>query len=148
MIARPFILLLLLAAPSIAGALKLKPTSVALVLVASPFDDFLVQTGNVEISFADGHRELLTKEGDCISPRLSSTGDVGWIRIDKSTVDVSSKTRRGRDSLVVQLLGEGRKEFFGKDDAPYLNQWAFINGGKSVALQSSGHHGPRYYRKI
>jgi hypothetical protein len=126
---------------------KPKPTSATVVVVPSGFDTFMLQTGNIQVTFSDGHSELLTAEGDCISPRISSNGDIGWVRVDKSKVDFVAKNREGEDEVTVQLADGKRKEFAANLTAPFIGNWSFADGNSAVAIQSSAYHGPRFYRK-
>jgi len=123
------------------------PTSATVVVVPSRFDTFMLQTGNIRVMFSDGHSELLTAEGDCTSPRISSNGDVGWVRVDKSKVDFMAQNREGEDEVMVQLADGKRKEFAANPTAPFIGTWSFADGNGAVAIQSSAYHGPRFYRK-
>lgn len=118
-----------------------------MVVMPSDFDKFMVQTGNIRITFLDGHSEIWTTEGNCTSPRVSSHGDVGWIRVDKSKVDLVAKNRRGEDKVIVQLSGGERKEFAPNAAAPFIGNWTFADSDKAVAIQSAAYHGPRFYIK-
>jgi hypothetical protein len=124
-----------------------KPMSATVVVVPSEFDNFMIQTGNIQITFPDGHSEVWTTEGDCASPRVTSKGDVGWIRVDKSKVDSLAKNRIGEDKVIIQLFDGRRKEFPPHPAAPFIGNWKFADNNTAVAIQSSGYHGPSFYIK-
>lgn len=123
------------------------PASAAVVIVPSNFDSFMIQTGNIRIKFSDGHSEVWTTEGNCTSPRVSANGSVGWVRVDKSKVDLAAKNREGEDKVIVQLSDGKRKEFAPNPATPFIGNWSFVDGDRAVAIQSSGYHGPRFYIK-
>ncbi|HZQ18308.1 MAG TPA: hypothetical protein VFA90_06270 [Terriglobales bacterium] len=124
---------------------KAKPISASVVAVPSTFDSFMIQTGNIRVTFSDGHSELLTTDGNCTSPQISDNGLIGWIWVDKSKVDLAAMNREGRDTVVIQLPNNGRKEFAPNAAGPFIGRWSFVDGGRAVAIQSSGYHGPSLY---
>ena len=142
------VILSVVVATTLAGVVQnSKPSSATVVVVPSDFDSFMVQTGNIQITFSDGHSEVWTAEGNCTSPHVSSNGDVGWIRVDKSKIDLVAKNRQGDDKLIVQLPDGKRKEFVPNAAAPFIGNWSFADNDTAVAIQSSGYHGPRFYIK-
>jgi len=139
---------LVLTTTSLVGAgLAGTPTLVAVVTVPSEFDSFMVSTGNIRVTFSNGRSELWTERGNCISPRLSSKGEVGWVQVDKSKVDLPTKSRHGKDELVVRLLDGSRRTFLTNPEAPFIGNWNFTDNASAVAIQSAGYHGPRSYIK-
>src|SRR2546423_9259019 len=53
------------------GATKaLSPKSVEILVVPSVYDTFLIQTGNVKVTFSDNHTEVWTDQGNATAPRL------------------------------------------------------------------------------
>jgi hypothetical protein len=130
-----------------AGSQNSRPLSASIVIVPSALDNFMIQTGNVRVTFSDGHSEVLTAEGNCAWPRVSLDGDVGWIRVDKSKVDLAAKNRKGEDKVIVHMADGGRKEFAPNPEAPFISNWSFADNGKAVAIQSSGYHGSAFYIK-
>ena len=115
-------LLFALAAFVLAESPHPTPKSASIVVVASPFDSFLIQTGNVKITFRDGHSEFWTHSGDCHNAKVSTTGEVGWIRMDKKSVDVRRMALAGKDSLVVRLL-DGAKSRSSRHKTRMLVSW-------------------------
>jgi hypothetical protein len=124
---------------------KPAPKSADVIVVPSIYDDFMIKTGNIRVKFADGHSEVLTTEGNYASPRVSPDGKIGWLRVDKSNVDLRQKNRRGADAVIVRLPDGTTKEFFADAQAPFIGNWKFTAGGKSVAIESSSYHGPAFY---
>lgn len=104
------------------------PKTASIIIVPSKFDGFLVQTGNVEVVFRDGNRDVWTKEGDCRDVHVSSKGHVGWIRIDKASVDVVNKTILGKDLLIVRMLDGTLKQFPPYRDNVSIEEWRFADG--------------------
>jgi hypothetical protein len=121
------------------------PEKVDIVIVPSAYDDFLMKTGDIRVTFSDGPSELLTKEGNCALPRISPRGEIGWLRVDKTNIDVQQKNRRGVDAVVVRLPDGTTKEFVAGPQAPFIGSWKFGDRGKSIVIQSSSYHGPRFY---
>ena len=127
-----------------------RPKKVSVITVPSPYDAFLVQTGNIRVTFSDGSSQFLTNDGNCLLPRISVRGEIGWVRLDKTSVDLHRQTRqkrRGIDAVVVRFWNGKVKEFIPDEEFPFIGDWKFGDRGKSIVIQSSGHHGPRtYYR--
>jgi hypothetical protein len=117
------------------------------VIVPSPYDSFVVQTGNVEVTFGDDHTELWTHEGDCRDVKISAKGNVGWVRMDKKSVDTEHMTITGKDSLVIRLLDGTVKEFSPFEENVSIEGWRFADKDTAVILRSMGHHGPSSYVK-
>jgi hypothetical protein len=105
----------------------------------------LEPTGNIKVTFSDGHSELLTDQGNCLSSRILSPGLVGWIELDKADLALEAESRRAKGALIVRLLDGSRKTFLTNPAAPFIENWGFSADGTTVAIQSSGHHGPRFY---
>ncbi len=63
------------------------PKTVSMIVVPSRYDGYVVKTGNVKATFTDGHTEVLTESADCHDAKISPKGNVGWIRIDKKSID-------------------------------------------------------------
>ncbi len=142
-----FVVTLTLASSIAAESPRATPKSVSIVIVPSQFDTFLVQTGNVNATFRDGHTEVWTHEGDCLMAKLSRRGNVGWVRIDTKSVDIERKDILGKDSLVIRLLDGTAKEFPPTDDNVNIMNWAFADHDTTVIVRSMGHHGPSSYVK-
>lgn len=123
------------------------PKRAAIVIVPSPHDSFLVQTGNVKVTFRDGHTELWTHEGDCRDVKISGKGNVGWVRMHKKSVDTERMTIGGKDSLAVRLLDGTVKEFPPFEENVSIEDWRFADNDTAVIIRSMAHHGPSSYVK-
>jgi hypothetical protein len=139
--------LVTVAACSHAYAADQAPKRATLVIVPSPYDSFLVQTGNVKVTFRDGHTELLTDEGDCLDVKISAKGNVGWVQIDKKSVDTKRMTISGKASLVVRLFDGTVKKFPPFEENVSIEDWRFADHDSAVIMRSMGHHGPSSYVK-
>ena len=120
--------------------------TITVVELPSAADSVLLRTGNIQVTFADGHSKMVTSEGNCRLPKISHDGKIGWLRVDKNDVDLVKETRRGIDAVVVLMQGGRIKQFLPDPEAPFIGAWQFAEGGKSVAIKSSSYHGPRHYR--
>src|ERR1700761_6912671 len=77
--------------------------------------------GNVKVVFTDGHSEMWTKRGECMFPRVSRTGQVGWMRV--STRDEHNIPDY---STIRVCWPDGHYKDYGFDaGAPYLEDWNF-----------------------
>lgn len=104
------------------------------------------ETGNVKVTFTDGHTEVLTHTGDCYNAKVSPNGNVGWIRAGKSErVPGPRRTiQTGKDSLVVRLPDGTTKKFPPLGENVYIMDWKF-DDDKAVIVRSMGYHGPSSY---
>ena len=139
------------AAYAVAVPLRAIPKRASIKPVPSPYDGLIIKTGNVEVVFKDGHKEVWTHDGDCYSARVSSKGDVGWIRIDKQHIN-ERMLPDGKDTLVVRRADGTFKEFSPYEHPPddenwFIEDWRFADGGSAVVLRSMGHHGPSSFFK-
>ncbi len=97
--------------------------------------------GNVKVIFTDGHSEMWTKRGDCMLPRVSNAGLVGWMRV--STRDENNTPFY---STVRVCWPDGHYQDFGFDaGAPYLEDWNFAGDNKTLVMRSHWKHGPAHY---
>ena len=132
----------LLATRSIAGAAEQRlPKRASIIVVPSRYDGYVVKTGNVKVTFSDGHAEVWTHSGDCYNVKISPKGNVGWIRIDKKKIDPRRMIVVGKDSLVVRRLDESIKTFPPFDENVSIMDWSFA-GDTALIIRSMGYHGP------
>jgi hypothetical protein len=110
--------------------------------VAVPPDDPDSGLGNIQVTFTDGHSEILTKGGKCNLPHVSASGDVGWNRPDKLTND---RYGRNADILHLRLRDGSAKEF--KPNVLFIVEWGFANNNSEVVIKSMAHHGPSSFIK-
>jgi hypothetical protein len=130
-----------------AGSADSLPKSASIVIVPSPYDEYLVPTGDVKVTFSDGRSEVWTHSGDCRDAKVSTSGSVGWIRMDKKHVDTHRMMLTGKDSLVVRLPYGKLREFSPYDENVGIMDWRFADDGKAVIVRSMGFHGPSSYAK-
>lgn len=121
------------------------PKSASVVVVPPPYDAGLGPMGNIKVVFSDGHSEMLTDTGNCMFPLISRSGDVGWICTDVSRLDRVRKMQRGRDQIMLRSAVGKTKIFVVNPGAPHIEEWAFVEDGRSLVIRSSGQHGPRFY---
>ena len=112
-----------------------------------PYDEFLGPTGDVKVAFSDGHSEVWTHSGDCHDVKVSTNGNVGWIRMDKKHVDTHRMMLTGKDSLVVRLADGKTTGFAPYNENVSIMDWRFLDGGKAIVVRSMGFHGPSSYAK-
>ena len=131
---------------AVAVPLHAVPKEASIKLVPSRYDGLITRTGNVEVVFGDGHKQVWTHDGNCHSVRVSNQGDVGWIRIDKQHIGERLQ-RVGKDSLVVRRIDGTFEEFSAYPPSPdntnwFILDWRFAEDGSAVILRSMGYHGP------
>ena len=132
----------LLTSRSVAGVAEHGvPKTVSIIVVPSRYDGYVVKTGNVKVTFSDGHTEVWTQSGDCYNANISPKGNVGWIRIDKKSIDPGRMIVVGKDSLVVRLLDATTKTFPPFAENVHIMDWRFADD-KAVIVRSMGYHGP------
>ncbi len=123
------------------------PVGVTVIKVPSAADSVLLPTGNIRVTFADGHSKVITSDGNSTLPKISRDGKVGWLRVDKSDVDLAKQTRAGVDAVVILTRGGETKEFLPDPEAPFIGKWGFADNDTAITIQSSAYHGPRHYIK-
>jgi tetratricopeptide (TPR) repeat protein len=102
-----------------------------------------IKAGNVKVTFADGHAETVTKNGNCMEPHVSAKGDVGWIHC-------TGFDRKGyalNDEVVVRSSEVGEKQFKPLPTAPFIGEWNFATDGSAIVIQSRSFHGPASYAR-
>jgi hypothetical protein len=105
------------------------------------------ETGNVKVTFSDGHTEILTHMGDCYNAKVSPQGNVGWISVGKSeNVPGPRRTiQTGKDSVVVRLVDGKTKNFPPLGENRFIMDWRFADDDKTLIVRSMGYHGPSSY---
>jgi hypothetical protein len=127
------------------------PKDVSIIVVPSRSDGG--KTGNVKVTFTDGHTEVLTHTGDCYDAKVSPKGNVGWIRSAKMVplTDEKGLNPQGKmgalnsDSLVIRLLNGRTKKFPPLGENTFIGDWRFGDDDKTLILRSRGFHGPSSY---
>ena len=103
------------------------------------------ETGNVKVTFSDGHTEMLTHTGDCYKAKVSAKGKIGWIRIGKTESNFGRSMKVGKDSLVVRLPDATTKKFPPFEENVCIMDWRFTDDDKTLIVRSMGYHGPSSY---
>ncbi len=103
------------------------------------------ETGNVKVTFSDGHTEMLTHTGDCYKAKVSAKGKIGWIRIGKTESSFGRSMKVGKDSLVVRLPDATTKKFPPFEENVCIMDWRFTDDDKTLIVRSMGYHGPSSY---
>ena len=103
------------------------------------------ETGNVKVTFSDGHTEMLTHTGDCYKAKVSAKGKIGWIGIGKTESSFGRSMKVGKDSLVVRLPDATTKKFPPFEENVCIMDWRFTDDDKTLIVRSMGYHGPSSY---
>jgi hypothetical protein len=98
--------------------------------------------GNVKVYFTDGHAEMWTRKGGCIDPKVSESGQVGWIYC----IGQNDRGWRILGAVRVVWPDEHHRDF-GSAVYPYVDDWDFVDSDTSIVIKCSREHGPSYYFK-
>jgi hypothetical protein len=123
---------------------KQRSTAKDVSIIVVPSRSDARKIGNVKITFADGHSEVLTHTGDCYNAKVSLKGNVGWIRVAKMEI-ISPSVKAialNNDSLVLRLPDGRIKKFPPFDENRFIEDWTFAADNKTIILRSMGYHGP------
>ena len=118
-----------------------KPKSAEVVDIPAAQANFGIKSGNIKVSFSDGHSEILTRTGNCMEPKVSLNGYVGWTQC-------SGFDRKGyalNQKLIIHLRNGVTKQFKANANAPFIVGWAFADNDSGVVIQSMSFHGPSSY---
>ena len=125
-----------------AGVEKGKRPVSARIEVTRNIPTSTLEVGNVIVKYADGTEEKLTKEGNCIYPKVSPSGVVGWI--------VCSLLKDGKSLEMDPYLPlNGKLRICEKGTVlatvstvcPYIEDWGFTKDGRHVVIKSREAHG-------
>lgn len=109
-----------------------------LVASAAKADDPAV--GNVQVTYADGTKDLWTTKGNCSLPRVAPDGTVGWT-VNGLEIQVNSAdTMRPNGTLV--LCRKGKILASIRSGKGFIEKWAFYANGSQLVLVTRGAHGP------
>jgi hypothetical protein len=98
-------------------------------------------TGNVKVTFTDGHSEKWTTLGKAMMPRVSSSGLVGW-------TPFHARNFRGypmNDTVRICWPDGKHRDFAADFTYPFIEAWDFTNHDATVVIKSRGLHGPADY---
>ncbi|HPA21032.1 MAG TPA: hypothetical protein PLU30_25010 [Verrucomicrobiae bacterium] len=98
--------------------------------------------GNVVVRYSDGAEDTWTLKGNCMLPKVSSSGMVGWVVCDLAPDGKSLELHRGvpvgsrltlcAKGKVIATLGAAK---------PFIEEWAFVPTGSGVVVKSRAAHG-------
>lgn len=96
--------------------------------------------GNVQVTYADGTRDLWTTKGNASLAKAAPDSTVGWT-VHGEPVRINSQDfLRPNPELVTCRQGKVLARI--KADLPFIEEWKFVEGGQQVALRCRGGHGP------
>ena len=99
--------------------------------------------GNVIVKYADGTEDKWTDKGNCSTPKVSSSGMVGWI-VYSLQKDGKSIEMYGELPIngKVSISEKGKVLATVSTTKPFIEQWGFSEDGRYIVVKSRGAHGP------
>jgi hypothetical protein len=99
--------------------------------------------GNVIVKYADGTEDKWTDKGNCSTPKISSSGMVGWI-VYSLQKDGKSIEMYGELPIngKVSICEEGKVLATVSATKPFIEQWGFSQDNRHIVIKSRGAHGP------
>lgn len=99
--------------------------------------------GNVIVKYADGTEDKWTNRGNCSTPKVSSSGMVGWIvyslRKDGKSIEMYGDLPiNGK----VSICEKGTVLATVSTTKSFIEQWGFSQDSRHVVVKSRGAHGP------
>lgn len=119
------------------------PVKAEIVEVPAERRDWGEPIGNVRVTFSDGRKEMWTREGRALLPKVAASGYVGWSRY-------TQRNSRGEpvNSILRVLLSEKDiKDFNAPEGRPFIEEWDFTDKDTAVVIKSRGRHGPANFVK-
>jgi hypothetical protein len=96
--------------------------------------------GNVQVTYADGTKDLWTTKGNCSLAHVGSNGTVGWT-VNGPEVQINSADwMRPNGTLVLCRRGKVIAQI--KSGKGFIEQWQFVENGRQLVLLTRGAHGP------
>ena len=96
--------------------------------------------GNVQVTYADGTKDLWTTKGNCSLALVRADGTVGWTVHGPETQINSADKMRPNGTLILCLRGKVIAQI--KSAKNYIEKWAFYGDGSQLVLVTRGSHGP------
>lgn len=96
--------------------------------------------GNVQVTYADGTKDLWTTKGNCSLALVRADGTVGWTVHGPEVPINSADKMRPNGTLVLCRRGKVIAQI--KSGKAYIEQWAFQANGSQLVLLTRGSHGP------
>jgi hypothetical protein len=122
------------------GAERTKQPVAAEILVASTANADDSAIGNVQVTYADGTKDLWTTKGNCSLPRVAPDGTVGWTVNGPEIPVNSADTMRPNGTLV--LCRKGKVLASIRSGRGFIEKWAFYANGSQLILVTRASHGP------
>jgi hypothetical protein len=124
------------------GAEKVKEPSQARIEPKHRSDPNFV-VGDVIVTYTDGTTDSWTLKGNCMDPKVSPQGQVGWVLCELAS-DGKSLKLYGSVPIGSQLVVCDRGKVIAKLRAakPFIEDWAFADDGRHVVVKSRAAHGP------
>jgi hypothetical protein len=120
-----------------------KPKSA--IVTDTPAESKDYNVGNIKVTFADGHSEMLTNHRNSSAPKVAGSGIVGWIQW--GGLDAAGR-RQGKDTVRIRLAGGSFKDFAANPaGGQFIMDWGFADHDSAVVVKSMGHHGPASFIK-
>jgi tetratricopeptide (TPR) repeat protein len=123
------------------GELVPKPKSAEVVDVPPSLADRNITAGNIKVTFADGRAEQVTSGGNCIQPRVSAGGYVGWVHFS----GLNQKGYALNEKLVIRFPDGTTKTFAPDSKVPFISAWSLVDHDSGVVMRSMSFHGPSSY---
>jgi len=99
--------------------------------------------GNVIVKFADGTEDQWTLKGNCSTPKVASSGAVGWIVYSLGKDGKSIETYGGLPvNGKITICQKGEVLTTVSTTKAFIEQWGFTADGLRFVAKSRGAHGP------
>jgi hypothetical protein len=99
--------------------------------------------GDVIVTYKDGTKDPWTLRGNCMDPKVSHQGQVGWV-VCELAADGKSLKLNGSVPIGNQVVVSYRGNVIAKLRAakPFIEEWAFSDDGRHIVVKSRAAHGP------
>jgi len=115
-----------------------QPVAVAILVAGATTAD--VPIGNVQVTYADGTKDLWTTRGNCSLADVAPDGTVGWT-VNGSEIRVNSADMMRPNGTLV-LCRKGKVLASIRSGRAFIEKWAFNANGSQLVLVTRGSHGP------
>jgi hypothetical protein len=122
------------------GAEGTKRPVAAAILVAGAVTADNSAVGNVQVTYADGTKDLWTTKGNCSLARVAPDGTVGWT-VNGSEIRVNSADMMRPNGRLV-LCRKGKVMASIRSGRAFIEKWTFNDNGSQLVLVTRGAHGP------
>ena len=99
--------------------------------------------GDVIVTYRDGTTDSWTLKGNCMDPKVSHKGQVGWVLCELAADGKSLKLNGGVPiGSQVAVCYRGKVIAKLRTAKPFIEGWAFSDDGQHVVAKSRAAHGP------